>query len=65
MRAGPVDRLLPLPTIHFDALSKRVTQDPTEVRRYVGRIVSPSRHTQVVSDLPGFLREVAGILDRA
>lgn len=65
MRAGPVDRLLPLPAIHFDALSKRVTQDPTEVRRYVGRIFSPLRHTQVISDLPGFLRNVAGILEKA
>jgi hypothetical protein len=65
MRAGPVDRLLPLPTIHFDALSKRVIEDPTEVRRYVGRLFGPLRHTQVISDLPGFLRDIAGVLEKA
>jgi hypothetical protein len=65
MRAGPVDRLLPLPPVRFDASSKHVTHDDRDVRQYVGRLFSPVRHSQVIANLPAFLRTVADTLDKA
>lgn len=64
MRSGPVDRLLPLPPVHFDAKARKLTHDDAHIRDYVGRLFSPLRHEQVIPQFPAFLRQVASTLEK-
>jgi hypothetical protein len=58
-RVLPHERVLPMPPVYFDLASRKVSRDPVELKRYVSRAFSPLPHGHLVSDLGGFLREVA------
>jgi hypothetical protein len=58
-RVLPHERVLPMPPVYFDLASRKVSRDPVELKRYVSRAFSPLPHEHLVSDLAGFLREVA------
>jgi hypothetical protein len=59
---GSLDRILPLPTRHFDAKTKKMTIDPQEVRRYVDGLFQPLPSIAVVGDIPAFLDQLAAAL---
>jgi hypothetical protein len=54
--------LLPLPSVIFDAKSKKATLDEKHVRDFVKRIAAPLHHSHIVADLPSLLRQVADII---
>lgn len=56
------DRVLPLPPVRFDAKSKKVSQDDTELRTYAEKVFFPLKPHHLVGDFPGFLRHAADVL---
>ena len=56
------DRLLPLPSVHFDG--KKAQVDAKELQAYIKRVFSPLQAEHVIADLPAFLREAADILSK-
>jgi hypothetical protein len=62
LRPGSFERLLPLPTVRFDADAKAVSTDDESVRRYADRLFSPLRHQEVAPNLSQVMRVVADIL---
>jgi hypothetical protein len=64
-RAEALEHLLPLPTSHFDPESGEARTDADELREYLGRLFSPFRDEEIITDLPAFLREAADILSKS
>jgi hypothetical protein len=56
---GSLDRVLPLPTRHFDAKTNKMTIDPQEIRRYINDLFSPVPLGAVVNDVPAFLDQIS------
>jgi hypothetical protein len=63
-RAEALEHLLPLPTAHFDPETGEARMDADELRDYLGRLFSPFRDEEIITDLPAFLREAADILSK-
>jgi hypothetical protein len=59
-----INRLLPLPTAHFDPEAGVVQTEEGELRDYLRRLFSPFDGEHVIADLPAFLREAADLLSR-
>ena len=59
------ERLLPLPSVRFDANSLSVVLDDQEVRAYTQKLFEPLRPEHALADLPGFLHQVADTLTKA
>ena len=57
-----IGRLLPLPSVHFDASTGKRRMDEVELQDYVERVFRPFSEEHLISDLPAFLREVADII---
>jgi hypothetical protein len=64
LRAASYKRLLPLPSVHFDVSTNRVSLEPEQVHRYIQRAFHPVSHENLLSDLPGFLHQIADILSQ-
>jgi hypothetical protein len=62
MRAGSFERLLPLPTVTFDAQAKSVTMDEESVRRYADQLFAPLHRQQLTPNLSELLCRVANAL---
>jgi hypothetical protein len=56
---GTFDRLLPLPSFHFDAKTKAHKNDDHELKRYARGLFTPMDAAHLVGDLPSFLEMVA------
>jgi hypothetical protein len=61
----PHQRVLPLPSVHFDLRSREKRIDEADVHAYVRNLFSPVCHEQVFNDFPSFLRETAAVLEQA
>jgi hypothetical protein len=59
---GSLDRILPLPTRHFDVKTAKMTIDPQEARRYVDGLFLPLPPGAVVGDVHGFLDQLMKVL---
>jgi hypothetical protein len=62
--AGSLDRLLPLPAVHFDVNTAKVMRDVSEHRRYANGLFAPLEPEHLFGDFPAFLRQVADLLER-
>ncbi len=60
-----VERVLPLPPIQFDVQSGTHAINPAAVNSFVKRLFHPLHHSDVVSDLPQFLRTAAELLEQS
>lgn len=56
------ERLLPLPPVHFDARTKKVSMEDQHMHDYARKLFYPLSHEHVVPDFPGLLRQAADIL---
>lgn len=66
LRPGSLDRLLPLPTRHFDAKTKQATMDSKDVQRYVDGLFSPLKSSDILPDLSGFVSQlIAGLGEKS
>jgi hypothetical protein len=60
-----LERLLPLPSIHFDAQCGTRTLNQAAVHTYIKRLFYPLHHSALFADLPEMLRTVAGMLEQS
>jgi len=58
------DRLLPLPSAHFNSKTGKAQIDEKELLAYIKRVFSPLQAEHVIADIPAFLREAADILSK-
>jgi len=61
----PLERLLPLPAIHFDADTREVAVDEPAVHRYFGSLFAPFHHKHLTGNFPAMLRRAADLLVKA
>jgi hypothetical protein len=64
-RIGSYKGFLPLPATHFDFQSNQTSFDEAHMERYVEKIFYPLGHQNLFSDLPGMLRSVADVIEKA
>ena len=60
----PYTRLLPLPSVQFDAKTNVVSVDNQKMHDYVKKVFYPLRPEHIMSDFPGFLRNVADAMTK-
>jgi hypothetical protein len=58
-------RVLPLPTSHFNPTANAHTMDPAEVLAYARKMFYPIKHEAMFGDFPTFLRTMADSLEQA
>ncbi len=58
----PIDRLLPLPPIHFDLATNKTQIEPAALKTYLDEVFYPAKAGDLVPDLPAFLRQAADAL---
>ena len=63
-RMPPIERMLPLPPVHFDLGTKAVRLEPADLHAYLGGVFYPSKPSEVMPDLAGFLRQAADALKK-
>jgi hypothetical protein len=61
---GGHERVLPLPAVHFDVATDRVTLDEDHVLSYVDKLFSPLRPQHLHADFGGWIRGIMEILER-
>jgi hypothetical protein len=60
-----VAKILPLPDVHYDAKSGKVTRKDADVKAFAHRMLDPLHHSDVVPDMPGLLRHFADVLEKS
>lgn len=64
-RIGSYKGFLPLPAAHFDLRRKQASFDEAVMERYIKKLFHPLSHQNLFSDLPGMLRAVADVIEKA
>jgi hypothetical protein len=57
------ERVLPLPPVHFDVNAKAARHHEEDLKAYQRKLFHPLQHEHLFADLPGFLRQVASLLE--
>ncbi len=61
-KMAPMERVLPLPPVRFDAKAKKLSRNDAELRTYAEKLFYPLKPHTLVGDFPGFLRYAADVL---
>jgi hypothetical protein len=59
-----LNHMLPLPDIHFDLSTKKVTMNESQLKEYLGRLSHPFHHSHLVPGLPSLLRQLADAAEK-
>ncbi len=59
-----MNHLLPLPDVHFDVATSKVTIDEDQMRAFVSRLTQPYHHSQMIPGLASLLRQFADVADK-
>lgn len=59
-----VAKILPLPSIYYDAQSNKITRKDEEVEAFAEKLLDPFHHADIVPNMPGLLRHFADVLEK-
>lgn len=60
----PYSRLLPLPSVHFDAQTSQTTVDDREMKEYTKQVFHPLKPEHIMHDFPAFLTQMVSALGK-
>jgi hypothetical protein len=59
-----INKILPLPEIHYDASTKKATTNENAIRKFADQLLHPFHHSDLVGDMPGLLRQFADVIEK-